>query len=194
MSQTTNSNHEAAAQQSNPTGTINNSVSTDTNEKAVNAGGSFGATPTSSTQVLTNLADNSYMSAATLPDAPADKQEVTDPAGDEETSTVNTINPVVVAMLFELLGKATSSAFYMSNDKRVAALEEALNIPVSDDKSFQQFFNHSSKDLEGEAYRNARKSGGTPVEVTNLQIMAEAKARYFAKHKKQPIVNEEYEV
>ena len=104
------------------------------------------------------------------------------------------ISPAVVACLLELLSKATKSAYYMSNPKRITTLEEALNIPVSDDKSFQQFFTHSEKDLLADSYRNARKNSVIPVEVTNAQIMAEAQDRYVKKHGKRAVVNEEFEI
>jgi len=103
------------------------------------------------------------------------------------------IDPVTAARILQLCNSAITSYFYMSNPKRVAALESALAIPVSDDKSFQQFYTHSEKDLLADAYRDARKNNGTPTEVTNALIMAEAHRRYFAKHQKRAIVNEEYE-
>lgn len=117
--------------------------------------------------------------------------------GDQDVSAsdqpaTNSINPEVVAKLQRMLTKATNSAFFMSNPKRVEALEAALNIPVSDDKSFQQFFNHAEKDLVADAYKKARKDGSTPVEVTNALIVAEAQRRYMVKHGKLALVNEEY--
>jgi len=148
-----------------------------------------------------NPTDNTIMSDTPAPDVPAINQEVTDPApsdqevpGGSVTPAVSSINPEVVALLVAMLAKATGSAFYMSNDKRVAVLKEALNIPVSDDKSFQQFFNHAEKDLVTASYQNARKNGGTPVEVTTAMVMAAAHEKYVAKHGKRAIVNEEYTV
>jgi hypothetical protein len=103
------------------------------------------------------------------------------------------INPEKVAHILNLCNLAIASNFYMSNAKRVAALESALAIPVSDDKSFQQFYTHSEKDLVSLAYNAARKTGGMPTEVTTTLIMAEAHKRYLAKHGKRAVVNEEYE-
>ena len=80
----------------------------------------------------------------------------------------------------------------MSNAKRVAALVSALTIPVSDDKSFQQFHTHAEKDLLAAAYHAARRSNGTPAEVTAAQIMEAAQAKYEAKHGKRALVNEEF--
>lgn len=96
--------------------------------------------------------------------------------------------------LLTMLIAATSSNFYMSNPKRVKLLKEALFIPVSDDKSFTMFYSHSEKDLIAEAYRNSRKNGEASVEVTKLQIIAEAQKRYKAKHGCMATVNEEYMV
>ncbi len=103
------------------------------------------------------------------------------------------VDPVAAARILQLCNSAITSYFYMSNPKRVAALESALAIPVSDDKSFQQFYTHAEKGLLADAYRDARKIGGTPTEVTTALIMAEAHERYFAKHQKRAVVNEEYE-
>ena len=115
-------------------------------------------------------------------------------AGEEGATTTTTINPETVSRLFELLEKATNSPFYMSNEKRVTALLEALKIPVSDDVSFQRLFYYAEKDLFEKAYKDARGNGQTPEEVTTAMIMAEATARYIKKNKKLPVVNEEYEV
>ncbi|UFS69476.1 hypothetical protein LPW11_16440 [Geomonas sp. RF6] len=103
-----------------------------------------------------------------------------------------TIDPAVVATLYQKLNKASSSAFYMSNPKRIEKLEEALIIPVSDDKSFQMFFTHASRELERDAYRKARESRTMPELVTERQIMEEAQRRYEAKHGKSAVINEEY--
>jgi hypothetical protein len=103
------------------------------------------------------------------------------------------IDQATVTALREALEKAVASRFFMSNPKRVAALESALTIPVSDDKSFQQFYNHAEKDLEAAANKAARKNRAVPEEVTRAMVMEEAQRRYVAKHGKRAIVNEEYE-
>ena len=108
------------------------------------------------------------------------------------TQVTSSIDLDTVATIMSLVNAATKSAFYMSNPKRVDALKVALNIPVSDDKSFQQFFNHSEKDLIADSYKVARSNSTTPVEVTNAQVIAEAQARYFKKNGVNAIVNEEY--
>jgi hypothetical protein len=113
----------------------------------------------------------------------------TSPSATEEVI----INPEEVVMIRQLVEKVVSSKFYMSNPKRVTALKEALAIPVSDDKSFQQFYVHAEKDLGNAAYKAARKSGTSPAEVTVAQIMGKAQEKYVAKHGKRAIVNEEYE-
>ena len=105
---------------------------------------------------------------------------------------VTAIDQEKVAKIKALVDAATSSVFYMSNSKRLATLEAALNIPVSDDKSFVGFFKHSRADLFSEAYKASRKSGTTCADVTNAQIIAEAQQRYIKKHGKTAVVNEEY--
>lgn len=144
-------------------------------------------TPNQNDTIDNSVQGNSNEISATQDDHPRGDVPPNDPP-----PAVDSINSEVVAKLHHMLAKATSSAFYMSNTKRVEALEAALNIPVSDDKSFQQFFNHAEKDLVAESYKKARKDGGTPAEVTNAHIMAEAQRRYLAKHDKHAIVNEEY--
>ncbi|MBL0226255.1 MAG: hypothetical protein IPQ16_12035 [Geobacteraceae bacterium] len=122
--------------------------------------------------------------------------EALDTTGNEEPETITdfrVIDEVAVTRIRELVDLAVASFFYMSNPKRIATLEAALAIPVSDDKSFQQFFNHAEKDLLAAAYRDARENKGMPAEVTNAQVMAEAKKRYEAKHGKRALVNEEFE-
>ena len=113
-------------------------------------------------------------------------------ANDEPEAFV--IDAALVAALFIMLTAATSSKFYMGNPKRVKLLKEALAIPVSDDKSFTMFYSHAEKDLIATAYRDARNDGGTPADVTNVQVIAEAQARYKAKHGKLALINEEYMV
>lgn len=104
------------------------------------------------------------------------------------------IDQTVVATLREALERAVASRFFMSNTKRVAALRSALTIPVADDKSFQQFYNHAEKDLEAAANKAARQNRTVPEEVTRGMVMEEAQKRYVAKHGKRAIVNEEYEI
>jgi hypothetical protein len=102
------------------------------------------------------------------------------------------IDDALVAVLFTMLTAATRSKFYMSGPRRVKVLKEALAIPVSDDKSFTMFHINSEKDLITEAYREARKIGATPTDVTNVQVIAEAQRRYVAKHGVMAPINEEY--
>ena len=145
-----------------------------------------------------NPTDNTIMSDTPSPDVPANNQEITDPASSDQEVPDGTftpaINPEVVELLVAMLGKATGSAFYMSNDKRVAVLKDALNIPVSDDVSFQRLFYYAEKDLFEKAYKRSRKDGGTCEEVTTAMVMAAAQEKYVVKHGKQAIVNEEYAV
>jgi hypothetical protein len=111
----------------------------------------------------------------------------------ENPTPQRTIDPELVARLNDLLEKATRSPFYMSNLKRVAALEKALKIPVSDDKSFQLFYNHSQKDLERDAGRKAVEVKDVPIMPTIHEIIEEAQKRYVAKHGERAVINEEYE-
>lgn len=104
------------------------------------------------------------------------------------------IDQTVVTTLRDALERAVASRFFMSNPKRVATLSSALAIPVADDKSFQQFYNHAEKDLEAAANKAARQNRTVPEEVTRGMVMEEAQKRYVAKHGKRAIVNEEYEI
>ncbi len=165
---------------------------------------------TDSVQTNTGTIDNNVDETASTETsaAPADQDNLDAPLdnGDDVPATIapvdtpeeqgsdSTINPEVVARLTDLLNKASKSAFYMSNEKRVSALEEALKIPVSDDASFRQFFIHSYNDLEIAVNKVARKNRTFPEDVTSTMVMTEAQRRYLAKHGKLAIVNEEYEL
>jgi hypothetical protein len=64
---------------------------------------------------------------------------------------------------------------------RVQALEDALVIPVFDDKSLQQFYNHAMADLKAEAAEKSSRSGTPAVMPTEGEGKAEAWSRYEAK-------------
>lgn len=117
------------------------------------------------------------------------------PTGTNETAqALLAIDEEKAFKLLQMAEAAIASAFYMSNAKRVARLEEALNIPVSDDKAFQMFYSNAEKDLETDANRIARKNKAVPVEITTADIIVKAQKRYVEKYGKEAIINEEYEV
>lgn len=76
---------------------------------------------------------------------------------------------------------AINSDVFMSFDEKINSLLDALRIPISDDQSYNQFFIHSQKDLEGEAARIAVKAQAIPVLPSLDQIHAEARNRYDKK-------------
>lgn len=76
---------------------------------------------------------------------------------------------------------AINSNVFMSFEEKIKSLLDALSIPISDDQSYNQFFIHSSKDLEVLAYRAAVNANTPPAKTTIDQIHAEAKKRYDEK-------------
>jgi hypothetical protein len=76
---------------------------------------------------------------------------------------------------------AINSDVFMSFEEKIDTLLDTLRIPISDDQSYNQFFIHSAKDLEGEVCRDAVKRQIIPVLPTLDQVHAEAKKRYDEK-------------
>jgi hypothetical protein len=85
------------------------------------------------------------------------------------------------AMLEESFNVAINSDVFMSFEEKIKSLLDTLSIPISDDQSYNQFFIHTTKDLEGEACRDAVKKDVVPVLPTLEQIHAEAQKRYDEK-------------
>ncbi|WP_224961801.1 hypothetical protein [Geomonas subterranea] len=146
-----------------------------------------------------SLPTQAFHAAHTVRHADVNEHQVEGNDSDEivgSSQEIALVPPVInqddVARIMSAVTKATASPFFMSNPKRLKKLEEAMVIPVSDDKSFQMFHISVAKDLECAASKEARKLGVVPAEVTEAQIMIEAQNRYIAKHGIPAIVNEEY--
>lgn len=80
---------------------------------------------------------------------------------------------------------AMASEVYMGKAKRLQRLLEALKIPMSNDKDYNQFLNHAKKDLYAEAAQKAAEQNQPVVLPTEDEVRAEAKKRYDAKVQKQ---------
>jgi len=108
------------------------------------------------------------------------------PAEKEASATAN--KSAKTAELQAAFNAAINSNVFMSFDEKIKSLLDALSIPISDDQSYNQFFIHSTKDLQAEAGIAAAKAGQVPVMPTTDQIHAEARKRYdekVAKDKRQ---------
>ncbi|TGU71624.1 hypothetical protein E4633_15050 [Geomonas terrae] len=69
-------------------------------------------------------------------------------------------------------------------ESRVKALEDALVVPVFDDKSLQQFFNHAMDDLTTEAAIKSSREGKPAILPTEEEGKAEAWSRFIAQEKR----------
>lgn len=85
------------------------------------------------------------------------------------------------AVLWEAFEKVIKSDVFMSFEDKVDALLDAMSIPISDDKSYNQFYIHSEKDLATKALMDAFTKKEVPVLPTVDEIHAEAKRRYDEK-------------
>ena len=111
-------------------------------------------TPLTEQHVDTVTADVQDLATPVIGADPADQRaDTNDGQPVEVAQALPPIDPAKANTIRRLVEVAINSAFYMSNPKRVDALEASLKIPVSDDKSFSQFFVHSEKDLNVAAGR-----------------------------------------
>ena len=80
--------------------------------------------------------------------------------------------------------EAINNPKFWSNPKRADRLEQALVVPVYDDKSLQQFFISAREELKSKALDYAIEKGVVPVMPTEIEIRALAEEKYDAKQKK----------
>ena len=122
---------------------------------------------------------------ATADNAPAtDDQQSTnlsDVVGDEDTIPATTDNTPTVEQLRVAFNAAMLSDIYLGNPKRLERLLEALKIPMSNEKDFNQFLNHAKKNLYAKAAMLAAAERTTVVLPTDEEIAAEAKKRFALK-------------
>lgn len=83
--------------------------------------------------------------------------------------------------------EAIANPRFWLKETRVKALEDAMAVPVFDDKSLQQFYNHAMDDLNIEAARKSNKEGVPAVLPTEDAGKRLAWERYLAQARKQII-------
>jgi hypothetical protein len=105
-------------------------------------------------------------------------------AAEESTPAATNTTPTVdqLRLAFDA---AMASDIYRGNPKRLERLLEALKIPMSNEKDFNQFLNHAKKELMVKAAMTAANSGTTVVLPTEEEITAEAKKRFALKLQKE---------
>ncbi len=71
---------------------------------------------------------------------------------------------------------------FWENPNRIKSLDDALNLPVYDDKSLQMFYNSASDELIKQAMEFAIKNKSVPVMPTEQQICALAEEKHYEKY------------
>lgn len=115
--------------------------------------------------------------AAAVQASPIDQSSVDGVENEEILPTVDQLRNAFEA--------AMASEVYMGKAKRLQRLLEALKVPMSNDKDYNQFLNHAKKDLYAEAAQKAAEQNQPVVLPTDDEVKAEAKKRYDAKVQKQ---------
>lgn len=75
---------------------------------------------------------------------------------------------------------------FWENPNRIKALDDALYLPVYDDKSLQMFYNSASDELIKKAMALAIKNSSVPVMPTEQQICALAEEKHYEKYVAEP--------
>lgn len=83
--------------------------------------------------------------------------------------------------LVDLFNVSINDPRFWNNDKRVDRLREALKVPVSDDRSYQQCYIHAETSLIAKAAKLSKDSHQPVVMPTEEQIHAEAQINYDKK-------------
>lgn len=121
-----------------------------------------------------------------LPDKPAETDAPVESSStsDGEPSPTEcevTIDPVKKEKLEVLFAETINNPRFLAKESRYTDLIAALTIPVFDDRSLQQFYNHAKDDLTNEAAVRSAKEGLPVVLPTEEEVKAEAWERYTKK-------------
>lgn len=111
------------------------------------------------------------------------KDEPLNTAADDQSPPEDevTIDPVKKAKIEVLFTETINNPRFWAKENRYKALMVALVIPVFDDRSLQQFYNHSEDDLMAKAAKSSRDSGLPAILPTEEEIKTEAWSRYTEK-------------
>lgn len=146
--------------------------------------------PPTAKDAIASAADESTTGTVTPESVVAPPQDLTplsrDETGDLTTTITSTLGDPARKNALRARFEATiANPRFWAKESRITALEDATLIPVFDDKSLQQFFNHAMADLESEAARKSSKDSLPAVLPTEEEGKAEAWRRYIAQAKKQ---------
>jgi hypothetical protein len=149
--------------------------------------------PTTSEQQPATVTDTIYSSVASEQEAPAQVEagitgqtDLTthDTADLEQVTPAGIINQVRKQQLETLFTESINNPRFWENSNRADRLEEALVIPMFDDKSLQQFAVSAEKELIRKAAELAVSNRAVPVMPTDAQIRALALEKAAAKQEK----------
>jgi len=174
----------AAAQQSSPTDTTNNSVPTGTNDSAITVEGNFGASPSMSNQDSATPADNTNMSATATPDVNDDAQtSITSPANINPLAPSSS-DPVHVAKFKLAVLAALDNTDFTGDIKKVEKATQAATLPNPEDRVRAQLLSNAEKSLYAKAAKDAER--GLPfVLPTKAAIYAQVEQGIKAYREKQ---------
>lgn len=96
----------------------------------------------------------------------------------------------VVGMIDEVRKQAFQVKFnetinnprFWARPSRVSGLDTALDIPMFEDRSLQQFYNHATDDLINEAAKRSARTGEPVVMPTEEEVIAEVWKRCLEKY------------
>ncbi len=154
----------------------NNNVPTGINVAAITAADNVDA-------LTAGLADNTYLSAVGTPDVSGnDLQATATSSPDTQTDVVTfVIDPAKKQELEQKFQESINNPRYWENPNRVKRLEEALVLPMFDDRSLQQFFISAKDELLAKEMKSAIAESRVPVMPTEDAIKALAEKKYADK-------------
>ena len=145
-------------------------------------------------QSTINPTDDTNMSVTPTADVPDNTQDIITPAPDtQEEPTNGLIDQVKKQELEEKFQTLINNPRYWENSNRIKRLEEALVLPVYDDRSMQQFYISAKEELIAAAMKHAITNRCIPVEPTEAEIMTLAEFKYDEKYVQEPIRKAERE-
>ncbi|NVN90940.1 MAG: hypothetical protein HXX11_10090 [Desulfuromonadales bacterium] len=107
--------------------------------------------------------------------------ELEEEAADQDPTPDSVIPADVVAELTAIFNATMSNPDFFTKDNRVVVLRNALKVPVSDDRSYQQCYIHAKNTLKSEAADLSFDTGVPAVIPTEEQIHALAQKNFEKK-------------
>jgi hypothetical protein len=127
---------------------------------------------------------NAAASITTTPDVNAEPEvqiESADSLSQNENVEAGKIDHEKKQELEEKFQELINTPRYWENPNRIKRLEEALVLPVYDNRSKQQFYISAKNDLIAKENKASMAEQRIPREITETQIMALAEEKYLQK-------------